>query len=221
MRILVACEFSGIVREAFRARGHDAISCDFLPSDRPGPHIRDDVRNHLAAGWDMLLAFPPCTFLCSSGLHWNKRVEGRSLKTAEALEFVELLLGANIPRIALENPKGRISTAIRPPDQIIYPWQFGHDASKETHLWLKGLKKLKSAKIVEPRYSCRCGVVFEFALGRYGCPNCAGKNRVRPIWGNQTRSGQNKLPPSPNRWKLRSETYSGVANAMAVQWGNE
>jgi hypothetical protein len=147
-------------------------------------------------GWDLMIAHPPCTYLCSSGLHWNKRVEGREAKTQEALDFVQSLMNAPIERIAIENPIGRIGTAIRPADQIIQPWQFGHDASKQTALWLKNLTLLESTEVIKPRI-------------------VNGKKR----WANQTDSGQNKLGPSEDRWKLRSITYSGIANAMAKQWG--
>ncbi len=227
LRALIACEESGVVRDAFRKLGHDATSCDILPSRRPGPHIQGDVLEILEDGWDLLIAFPPCTYLCSSGLHWNKRVEGRDEKTHDALLFVMNLMGDGfisheIPKVALENPVGRINTAYRKPDQSIQPWQFGHDASKETCLWLKGLPKLKTTgPIIDPRYSCACGSVFEFALGKYGCPSCHGEGKVRPIWGNQTPSGQNKLGPSPTRARDRSATYQGIADAMALQWGGD
>lgn len=139
MRVLVACEFSGIVRDAFIAAGHDAVSCDLLPTERPGPHHQGDVLPLLSQGWDMMIAHPPCTYLCSSGLHWNTRRPERAILTEEALLFVRTLLDAPIPRIALENPVGCISTRIRKPEQIIQPWMFGEDASKGTCLWLKGL----------------------------------------------------------------------------------
>ena len=193
MRVLVACEFSGVVRDAFRRAGHDAVSCDLLPTDAPGPHIQGDVLEVLGGGWDLMIAHPPCTYLCSSGLHWNKRRPGRAVKTEEALEFVRALLGANIPRIALENPIGCISSRIRKPDQIIQPWQFGHPESKATCLWLSGLPPLAATNILPLPASGR--------------------------WENQTASGQNKLSPGPDRWKLRSITYAGIAEAMAAQWG--
>lgn len=196
MRVLVACEYSGAVRDAFRALGHDAMSCDLLPTDVPGPHHQGDVRDVIGMGWDLMVAHPPCTYLCSSGLHWNKRVPGREEKTAEALDFVWMLLGAPVKRIALENPIGRIGTAIRKADQTVQPWQFGHDASKATSLWLKNLPPLRPTKFVEPRV-------------------VDGKKR----WANQTDSGQNRLSPSDDRWKLRSETFAGIARAMAEQWG--
>ena len=197
MRILIACEYSGRVRDAFRAAGHDAWSCDLLPCDAdPAYHIQGDVVPLLGQGWDLMVAHPPCTYLCSSGLHWNKRVEGRQAKTEAALDFVRTLLSCPIPRVAIENPVGCISTRIRKPDQTIQPWQFGHDASKATCLWLKGLPLLRPTAIISPRM-------------------VAG----RPRWANQTDSGQNRLGPSADRWKIRSETYSGIATAMAQQWG--
>jgi hypothetical protein len=224
VRILIACEFSGIVRDAFIARGHNAVSCDLLASERPGPHIQVDVLEILEDGWEMLIAFPPCTYLCSSGLHWNKRRPEREEQTHEAMLFVFNLMGEGliaheIPHVALENPIGRISTAYRKPDQIIQPYHFGHDASKQTCLWLKGLSKLCPTKQVEPNYGCSCGHRFSWELGKYGCPNCHGEGKARPIWGNQTPTGQNKLGPSETRAMERSRTYQGIADAMAEQWG--
>lgn len=198
MRVLVACEYSGVVRDAFLRRGHDAMSCDLLPTEAKGPHYQGDVLDIINDGWDMMIAHPPCTYLSASGLHWNKRVEGREEKTLEALKFVTALLSAPILRIALENPVGRISTAIRPADQYVNPYEFGHDASKKTGLWLQNLPKLRPTKYIEPRI-------------------VNGKKR----WGNQTDSGQNKLGPSEDRWKIRSVTYKGIAEAMAEQWGQE
>lgn len=217
MKVLVACEYSGRVRDAFRALGHDAMSCDLLPTDVPGPHYQGDVRDVLDRGWDLMIAHPPCTYLCSSGLHWNKRVPGRAQLTEEALDFVRLLLDAPVERIAIENPIGCIGTRIRKPDQTIQPWQFGEDASKATCLWLKNLPPLKPTKLVEPRMVC-CGAVLPPGVGKYGCANCNGENIARPRWGNQTDGGQNKLPPSIDRWKIRSETFDGIAAAMALQW---
>ena len=196
MKVLVACEYSGTVRDAFRALGHDAVSCDLLPTDRPGPHYQGDVFDLMGVFWDLMIAHPPCTYLCSSGLHWNKRQPEREQKTADALAFVQALMNTGIPRIAIENPIGRIGTAIRKADQIIQPYQFGHDASKQTALWLQGLPLLKPTQLVAPRM-------------------VDGK----PRWANQTDSGQNRLSPSPDRWKLRSTTYQGIADAMADQWG--
>jgi hypothetical protein len=185
------------VRRAFRKKGWTAISCDLLPAEDGDHenHFQGDVRLILNDDWDMMLAFPPCTYLCVSGLHWNKRVSGRAEKTEEALEFVRQLLAAPINQIAIENPKGCISTRIRKPDQLIQPYQFGHDASKQTHLWLQGLPNLVPTKFIEPRL-------------------VNGKKR----WANQTDSGQNRLPPSEDRWALRSITYQGIADAMAEQW---
>lgn len=224
MKVLLACEFSGIVRDAFLDRGHDAWSCDLLPTESPGPHYQCDVLDILDHGWDLMIAFPPCTYLCSSGLHWNKRIPGRDAKTNSAMLFVFNLMGIgfvdhDIPKIALENPVGCISTRYRKPNQKIQPWQFGHDASKQTCLWLKNLPPLEPTRIIPGRYSCPCGHQFSHELGKYGCPNCEGTRAARLIWGNQTPSGQNKLGPSPDRWKLRSRTYPGIAEAMAEQWG--
>lgn len=198
MRVLVACEYSGRVRDAFTASGHYAMSCDLLPTDAPGNHYQGDVRDIIENGWDLMIAHPPCTYLCSSGLHWNKRVPGRAQQTEEALDFVRMLLDAPIRKIALENPIGCISSRIRKPDQTIQPYHFGHDASKATCLWLKNLPPLRPTAMVEPRMI-----------------------NGKPRWGNQTDSGQNKLPPSEDRWKVRSETYAGIAKAMAKQWGKK
>ena len=182
--MLVACEYSGTVRDAFIRLGHDAMSCDLLPTDAPGPHYQGDVRDILNDGWDLMIAHPPCTYLCSSGLHWNKRRPERAAQTEEALQFVQLLLSAGISKIALENPIGCISTRIRKPDQTVQPWQYGHGECKATCLWLKGLPKLNATNIVQ--------------------------GREPRMW---------KLPPSKDRWKIRSQTYQGIADAMAQQWG--
>ncbi len=225
MKVLIACEFSGIVRDAFIARGHNATSCDLLPTERPGPHYQGDVYDIIDDGWDMMIAFPPCTYLCSSGLHWNKRVPGREEKTHEALLFVFNLMGEGfvshgIPKVALENPVGCISTKYRKPDQIIQPWQFGHAESKTTCPWLKGLPQSKPTKIADQIYICKCGQRFNLRLGKHGCPNCEGENGpATKRWENQTKSGQNKLGPSPTRAIDRSRTYAGIAAAMAEQWG--
>lgn len=181
MKVLIACEFSGRVREAFKKMGHDATSCDLLDSEIQGKHYKGDVRDVLNDGWDMMIAHPPCTHLAVSGARWfkNKRKEQK-----EALEFVKLLLNAPIHKIALENPISVISSRIRKPDQIIQPWQFGHGETKATCLWLKNLPKLKPTKIVDGR---------------------------KPV--------VHYVSPSPNRWKIRSLTYQGIADAMAKQWG--
>lgn len=222
MKVLAACEFSGRVREAFRRQGHDAWSCDLLPAADGSPyHIQGDVLEVLEDGWDMLIAFPPCTYLCSSGLHWNSRVPGREQLTHEAMLFVFNLMGEgsiahNIPKVALENPIGRISTAYRKPDQIIQPWMFGEDASKQTCLWLKELPKLEPTLIIPSHYGCPACRTRQYADGI--CANC-GQSKLRRIWANQTPSGQNKLGPSPTRAMDRAITYQGIASAMAEQWG--
>ena len=199
MKILVACERFGRVRDAFRARGHDAYSCDTEPDANGSPyHYRQDVLPLLEYEWNMLLAFPPCTYLCVSGIHWNSRVPGRREKTEEALAFVFQLMRARIPRIAIENPAGIISTRICRPRQYIQPWQFGEPYSKMTGLWLKGLPNLVPTNILEPE---------------------AFQQNGRPRWRNQTGTGQNRLGPSPTRAAERGRTYAGIAAAMAEQWG--
>ncbi len=181
MKVLVACEFSGIVRDAFIARGHDAMSADLLPTEVDGPHYEGDVRDILGYGWDLLIAHPPCTYLAVSGARWWK---DRQVEQAEALEFVIDLLDADIPQIALENPIGKISTTISKPSQIIQPWQFGHGETKATCLWLKNLPLLTPTLVVSGR-----------------------EPRVH------------HMAPGPNRWRERSRTFVGVAEAMASQWG--
>jgi hypothetical protein len=152
MRVLVACEFSGTVRQAFRDLGHDAWSCDLLPCTDASPyHYECNVLAIIDEDWDLMIAHPPCTYLASAGLHYNNKVKGREAKTEAALSFVRRLLDATIPKIALENPIGCISTRIRPPHQIIQPWQFGHPEQKQTCLWLKGLPLLKPTEIVKGR----------------------------------------------------------------------
>ena len=148
MRVLIACEYSGIVRDAFAALGHDAWSCDLLPTERLGQHIQDDVLDHLHRNWDMMIAHPPCTHLAVSGARWFK---GKLYEQTDALNFVRRLLDAPIPRIAIENPISIISSRIRKPDQIIQPWQFGHGETKATCLWLKNLPLLTPTNIVEGR----------------------------------------------------------------------
>lgn len=182
MKVLIACEYSGTVREAFSKLGHDAWSCDILETEIPGNHLQCDVREILGDGWDMMIAHPPCTHLAVSGARWFKY---KQKEQAEALEFVQLLLNAPIERIALENPISIISSQIRKPDQIIQPWQFGHGETKATCLWLQNLPKLQPTNIVE--------------------------GREQRIW---------KMPPGENRWKERSRTFEGIAQAMANQWGN-
>lgn len=186
MRVLVACEYSGRVRDAFRALGHDAWSCDLLPSEVPSPHhFQCDVLEAIDGypPFDLMIAHPPCTHLAVSGArHFARKVADGSQQAA--LDFVRRLLEAPIPRIALENPVSIISSRIRKPDQIIQPWQFGHGETKSTCLWLKGLPLLKPTSIVEGR-----------------------SDRIH------------KMPPSPDRWRERSRTYQGIADAMAAQWG--
>jgi len=196
MRALIACEYSGTVRDAFIRAGHYAMSCDLLPTDAPGPHYQGSVLDVINDGWDIMVGHPPCTYLSVSGMHWTTRGLRDPKLTDDALLFVRLLMEAPVPRIAIENPVSVISTKIRKPDQIIQPWMFGHDASKKTCLWLKGLAPLRPTQTIEP-------------LMVNGCKR----------WANQTASGQNKLPPSADRWKIRSATYPGIADAMAHQWG--
>jgi len=188
MKVLIACEFSGIVREAFRVRGHDAWSCDLLPSEIPGQHIQGDVLEQLNKGWDMMICHPPCTHLAVSGARY---FAGKQAEQAEALKLVRDLFYCDIPHVCLENPISIISR-LWTPDQIIQPWQFGHRESKSTCLWLKQLPLLKPTNII----------IYEGHAD------------------NQTPSGQNKLGPSPDRWKIRSRTYPGIADAMADQWGS-
>lgn len=192
MKVLVACEYSGTVRDAFRALGHDAMSCDLLPTDVDGPHYQGDVRDILNDGWDLMIAHPPCTHLAVSGARWFK---DKVQEQAESLEFVRLLMDAPIPRIAIENPVSVISSRIRKPDQIIQPWQYGHEATKTTCLWLKSLPQLVPTNIV----------------GK-GARHITKGGKSLPKWYN--------LPPSADRWKIRSATFQGIADAMAQQWGN-
>jgi len=204
MDILIGCESSGVIREAFRKLGHNAWSCDLLPADDGSEyHIQGDILAAMHLGWDMLIVHPPCTYLCSSGLHWNHRTEGRQAKTDAALDFVRLLMDAPIAKIATENPVGCIGTQIRKADQYIQPYEFGEDASKKTGLWLKGLPILTK----DPKLYFPPRIVAD---GKY-----AGKER----WSNQTDSGQNRLGPSEDRWKERSKTYQGIADELAEQWG--
>lgn len=196
MKVLIGCETSGAVRRTFAAKGHDAWSIDLLPSEDNSPnHIVGDILSIIEEGWDLAIFHPPCTYLCSSGLHWNRRRPERKLKTYEAVLLFIALVDAPINRIAIENPIGCMSTFYRKPDQIIQPWQFGHPESKATCLWLKNLPLLTPTNVLLKSNGQR--------------------------WQNQTPSGQNKLGPSPTRWKERSRTYEGIAQAMADQWGNE
>ena len=196
MRVLVACEFSGIVRDAFIAKGHDAVSCDLLPTDRPGPHIQGDVIALINQGWDLMIAHPPCTYLCVSGSRWFTR-PGRKELQDEALSFVRVLLSAPIPRICLENPVSIISTRIRKPDQIIQPYQFGHTMAKKTCLWLKNLPKLRPTDVRKPDYVD------------------VGNGKQMSRWYVETWN-----LPKKERSKERSRTFQGIADAMADQWGS-
>jgi hypothetical protein len=219
MKVLIACEYSGRVRDAFRDKGHDAWSCDILPTEGRAEynpyHYQQDVFEVINLGWDMMIAFPPCTYLCSSGIHWNGRVQGRSELTDRAADFFMTLVNAPIERIAIENPVGIMSSRYRKPDQYIQPYEFGEDASKKTGLWLKNLPKLKPTKYIEPRYVC-CNRVLDDTLI---CLNCNGDRTPKPRWSNQTNSGQNKLGPSEYRGMERGKTYSGIAFVMAYTWG--
>ena len=199
MKILIACEYSGRVRRAFAALGHDVISADFEPSEDGSPyHYQGDCFDLINyQHFDLMIAHPPCTYLSVSGMHWTARGLRDPQLTEDALSFVRRLMDAPIKRIAIENPVSVISSRIRKPDQTINPYQFGDDASKKTCLWLKELPLLRPTKFIEPRI-------------------INGKMR----WSNQCDSGQNKLAPSADRWKDRSRTYEGIAKAFAQQWGN-
>ncbi len=191
MRVGVLCEFSGTVRDAFLACGHDAVSCDLLPTTIPGPHLQGDCLAFDWSDYDLLICHPPCTHLAVSGSRWfkDKRVEQEV-----ALDFVRALMQLPVSRICVENPVSVISSRIRKPEQIIQPYEYGHSESKKTCLWLKNLPKLRPTNVLP-------------------LP-------AKGVWDNQTPSGQNKLGPSPDRWLLRSKTYTGIAAAMAGQWGS-
>jgi hypothetical protein len=221
-RLLVGCECSGIVRDAFAAIGWDAWSCDLLPCERPGQHLQCDVLTVLDRDWDMFIVFPDCTFLCASGMHWTTRGLRDPILTVNALIFVNRLMESPVKRFCLENPVGRINTAVRKPDQYVQPYNYGHDASKKTGLWLKGLPELQPTRFIPPRMVCPCENVFEH-VGEWltlpqTCPICDGL-KAKPRWANQTDSGQNRLGPSDDRWMERARTYEGIATAMAHQWG--
>ena len=194
MRVLVACEYSGTVRDAFTRLGHYALSCDVLPTDRPGLHYQGDVRDILYQDWDLLIGHPPCTDLAVSGAkHFAAKIaDGRQ---GRALDFVRLLMDAPIERICIENPVSVISSHIRKPDQIIQPYWFGHEATKTTCLWLKNLPPLTPTNMVDK-----------------GARHVTKSGKSLPEWYN--------LPPSPDRWKLRSATFPGIAAAFASQWGS-
>lgn len=198
MRVLVACEYSGAVRDEFIKLGHDAMSCDLLPTDVPGPHYQGDVFDIINDGWDLMIAFPPCTHLALSGSQWfeAKRKDGRQ---QEALEFVKILMLAPIDKIAIENPMGVIPTYIRPYDQVIQPYEFGDPFQKTTCLWLKNLPKLTPTKIVQK------GKFKEFVSKK-------GVKKKQPLWYYEA------LTSKEETWKLRSQTFPGIAKAMADQW---
>jgi hypothetical protein len=196
MKVLIACEYSGRVRDAFTKLGHDAMSCDILETESPGKHYKGDVRDVIGGGWDMMVAHPPCTYLTVSANKWYKdqperksgTLVGQARRDAreEAIFFFMLLMTSNISKIAIENPIGVLSSRYRKPDQVIQPWQFGHGETKATCLWLKNLPKLESTNVVDGR-----------------------EQRLH------------LLPPSIDRAKIRSKTYQGIADAMAMQWGAE
>jgi hypothetical protein len=196
MKILVACEFSGTVREAFASRGHDAWSCDILPTEIPGQHYQGDVMDILHDGWDMMIAHPPCTHLAVSGArHFaKKREDGRQ---QQGIDFFMEMINAPIDKIAVENPVGIMSTIYKKPDQIIHPWQFGHEASKSTCLWLKGLPLLTPTNIVDK------GEFVTFKSGK----------RMTKWYADAAHK------PPKEREKIRNTTFQGIADAMAEQWG--
>jgi hypothetical protein len=197
MKILVACEYSGTVRDAFIALGHNAISCDLLPTDRPGPHYQGSVLDILHDGWDLMIAHPPCTYLTNSGVRWLHTDESRWAKLGESAYFFKVLLEAPIPKICIENPiMHRYARELIGQDktQVVQPWMFGHKEQKATCLWLKGLPLLQPTNDVR-----------EETMGL----SAKERNRIH------------RLPPSKDRWKIRSTTFQGIAEAMAEQWGNQ
>jgi hypothetical protein len=194
MRVLIACEYSGRVRDAFIAKGHEAMSCDVLPTDAPGPHYQGDVREVLDEGWDLMVAHPPCTYLANSGVSWLHKDESRWTKMREGADFFRLLLEAPIPMRAIENPimhKYAVSIIGRRQDQVLQPWMFGHPEQKATCLWLEGLPNLQ--------------------------PTADVRDEMKGM-GDAERQRLHWLPPGPDRWKLRSTTFQGIADAMAEQW---
>jgi len=195
VRILIACEYSGVVRDAFIARGHDAMSCDLLPTEVPGPHYQGDVTDILGDGWDLMIAHPPCTYLSNSGVSWLHRDPSRWDKMRDGASFFKMLNDAPIPLKAIENPimhKYAMEIVQQKPFQVIQPWMFGHAESKATCLWLTGLMPLRETNNVYDEMM-----------------KLSKAERQRLHW----------LPPGPNRWKERSRTFTGIAEAMAIQWG--
>lgn len=235
MKILIGCEQSGVVRRAFRARGHDAWSMDLLPSADASPHhIQADHDLHLIdladnGTWEVGIFHPPCTRLCNSGVlrlyRGGKKVNGIDPVKWEEMKqgatFFLALWNCRIPRLCIENPVPHGHAGLPDFTQSVQPYEFGDDASKRTCLWLKGLSKLiiDPLKYVAPRWVCQCGNVFDNAywITWRCCPACKGKS-IRPRWANQTNSGQNKLAPSPERGAIRAVTYDGIAAQMAAQW---
>lgn len=205
MRVLVACEFSGIARDAFKAKGHDAWSCDLLPTEIPGNHIQGDVLNILNDGWDLMIAHPPCTDLAVSGARWfkEKQADGRQQRS---VEFFMQIMSAPIAKKAVENPIGIMSRLYRKPDQVIQPFQFGHEVQKATCLWLYGLPLLEPTKIVDR------GLIYVDPRGHKhgGVHTLRAKRAYSPLM---------LLPRNEERWKIRSRTFQGIADAMAEQWG--
>lgn len=209
MKVLVACEYSGVVREAFKAQGHDAWSCDILPTEIPGNHIQDDVTKTLLMGWDLVVAHPPCTFLSSSGARWfyhpndghlptserrpHPKYPNRRQDQEEAVKFFMMFANSSMPKVAIENPIGIMSTRYRKPDQIVEPFMFGEEASKKTCLWLKGLPKLVPTNVV----------------GK-GKMQVLSSGKIIPEWYSNASKA--------DRGKIRSKTFQGIANAMAEQW---
>jgi len=197
VKVLVGCEFSGTVRDCFNAMGHDATSCDLLPTEAPGPHIQGDVIEVLYNNeWDLAILHPPCTYLASSGLHWNNKIEGRAQKTEEALQFITTLWNAPVKKMAIENPVGCINTRLKfmPRPQYVQPYNYGEDASKKTGLWLRGLAPLEPTEYIHPRMV-----------------------NGKPRWSNQGDTGYDKF--GGGQGKERSVTFFGIASAMALQWG--
>lgn len=197
MKVLVACEYSGVVRDAFIKRGHDAMSCDLLETDRPGPHYQGDVFDIIDQGWDLMIAHPPCTYLSNSGVSWLYRKEGRWQQMEGGAKFFKRLWESDIPKIAVENPimhKYAKEIIGATQDQIVHPWMFGHPEQKATCLWLKNLPELHETDNVKEEMN-----------------QLSDKERQRLHY----------LPPSKDRWKIRSKTYQGIAEAMAEQWGVE
>lgn len=226
MRILIGCENSAHIRDAFRAKGHDAWSADLLQtSGDPRWHIVGNVLEVLDLKWDAAIFHPPCQFLNSAGMHWTIRGLRDPRETDKAIKFAERLWLAPIAKIAIENPTGCLSTrsCLGKYTQRIQPYHFGEDASKGTCLWLKGFPPLVNTRYVEPRLVCKkCKGVSPYAAAfKHGCQHCGAEpGLLLPRWANQTNSGQNRLTPSEDRWKKRSVTYPGIARAMADQWGS-